>query len=105
MKGSIKMKLKNIIKIKNGYRVGFDITEDDYVVRKNMFGETTRLEISNIKLETKIIKLLSNKIDMSNKEVRIKDIKNDIYRGYAYFDIDEEGTYIRGIIDKYGIDY
>ena len=42
---------------------------------------------------------------MSNKEVRIKDIKNDIYRGYAYFDIDEEGTYIRGIIDKYGIDY
>ena len=101
------MKLKNIIQLKNGYRVGFDITDEDFIERRTgLFNSGVKhkiLSLNQLKLEILIKNKVMNEMDLSDIEIAITDIKYDAFDGYAYFDIQPAGTYLKSIYKKYNI--
>ena len=101
------MKLKNIIQLKDGYRVGFDITDEDFIEwRTGLFNSGAtykRLSLSQLKLEILIKNKIMNEMDLSDIEIAITDIKHDAFDGYAYFKIQPAGTYLKSIYKKYNI--
>ena len=101
------MKLKNIIQLKNGYRVGFDITDEDFIERRTgLFNSGVKhkiLSLNRFKLETLIKDKVMDEMDISEIEISITDIKHDVFDGYAYFTIQPAGTYLKSIYKKYNI--
>ena len=101
------MKLKNIIHLKDGYRVGFDITDEDFIERRTgLFNSGVKhkiLSLDQLKLELLIKNKVMNDMDLSDIEVAMTDIKHDAFDGYAYFNIQPAGTYLKNIRKKYNI--
>lgn len=101
------MKLKNIIQLKNGCRVGFDITDEDFIERRaGVFNSGVKykaLSISRFKLEILIKNKVINEMDLLDVEIAITDINHDAFNGYAYFKIQPAGTYLKNIRTKYNI--
>lgn len=101
------MKLKNIIQLKDGYRVGFDITDEDFQERRaglfNSGAPYKTLNLNRFKLEILIKNKVMNETDLSNIEIALTDIKHDAFDGYAYFHIRPAGTYLKSIYKKYNI--
>ena len=101
------MKLKNIIQLKDGYRVGFDITDEDFQERRtglfNSGAPYKVLSLSQFKLELLIENKITNEMDLSDIEIAITGIKHDAFDGYAYFRIQPAGTYLKNIRKKYNI--
>ena len=107
MKGLFNMKLKNIIQLKNGFRVGFDITDEDFIERRaGVFNSGVKykaLSINRLKLEMLIKNKVMNEMDLLDIEIVITDINNNVFNGYAYFNIQPAGTYFKKICTKYNI--
>ena len=101
------MKLKNIIQLKNGYRVGFDITDEDFIERRtglfNSGAPYKVLSLSQLKLEILIKNKIMKEMDLSDIEIATTDIKHDAFNGYAYFKMQPAGTYLKSIYKKYNI--
>ena len=102
------MKLKNIIQLKHGYRVGFDITDEDFQERRaGLFGSGAPYKTSSLnrlKLDLLIKEKVINEMKLNNIEIAITDIKHDAFDGYAYFYIQPAGTYLKSIYKKYNIE-
>lgn len=102
------MKLKNIIQLKDGYRVGFDITDEDFQERRaGLFNSGVKhkiLSLNRFKLETLIKDKVMDEMDISEIEISITNIKNNVFNGYAYFKIQPAGTYLKSIYKKYNIE-
>ena len=101
------MKLKNIVQLKNGYRVGFDITDEDFMERRtglfNSGATYKTLSLSQFKLEILVKNKIMNDMDLSDIEIKITDIKHNVFNGYAYFNIQPAGTYLKSIYKKYNL--
>ena len=101
------MKLKNIIQLKDGYRVGFDITDEDFIERRTgLFNSGVKhkiLSLDQLKLELLIKNKVMNDMDLSDIEIATTDINNNVFNGYAYFNIQLDGTYLKNIRKKYNI--
>lgn len=101
------MKLKNIIQLKDGYRVGFDITDEDFRERRaGLFNSGVKhkiLSLNRFKLEILIKNKIMKEMDLSDIEIAITDIKHDVFDGYAYFHIQPAGTYLKNIYKKYNL--
>lgn len=101
------MKLKNIIQLKDGYRAGFDITDEDFIERRTgLFNSGVKhkiLSLNRFKLELLIKDKVINEMKLKNTEIAITDIKHDAFNGYAYFKIQPAGTYLKSIRKKYNL--
>ena len=102
------MKLKNIIQLKDGYRVGFDITDEDFTERRTgLFNSGVNhkiLRLNQFKLQLLIKDKVTNEMKLNNIEIVITDIKHDVFDGYAYFHIQPSGTYLNNIRKKYNLE-
>ena len=101
------MKLKNIIQLKDGYRVGFYITDEDFQERRaGLFGTGVTyktLSLNRFKLEILIKYKVINEMKLNNIEIATINIKHDVFSGYAYFNIRPAGTYLKSIQKKYNL--
>ena len=101
------MELKNIIQLKDGYRVGFDITDDDFTeYRTGLFNNGVKhkvLRLNQFKLQLLIKDKAVNEMKLNNIEITITDLKHDVFDGYAYFSIQPIGTYLKSIYKKYNL--
>ena len=102
------MKLKNIVQLKDGYRVGFDITDEDFTeYRTGLFNNGVKhkiLRLNQFKLQLLIKDKVANEMKLNNIEIAIADIKHDVFNGYAYFNVQPVGTRLKGILKKYNIE-
>lgn len=101
------MEFKNLLQLKDGtYRIGFDVTEDDYRDRViGIFGSKTykTLNIGNdIVTSLKVEKHLDS-LGYDNKVVSIKDVKLGSFSGFIYFTMKSREEWFQGIKDKYNI--
>ena len=101
------MELKNIIQLKDGYRVGFDITDEDFSERTTgLFNSGTQyktLKLNQFKLELLIKDKVVNEMEVNNIEIVITDINYNVFNGYAYFNVQPFGTRLKDIFKKYGL--
>ena len=101
------MELKNIVQLKDGYRVGFDITDEDFLERTTgVFNSGTKyktLNLNQLKLELLIKDKVVNEMEVNDIEIVITDIKHDVFNGYAYFNVQPVGTRLKYILKKYGL--
>ena len=103
----MQMKLNNIIQLKDGYRAGFDITDEDFIERRaGIFNSGIKyktLRMDRFKLEMLIKNKVINEMNLLDIEIVITDIKHDAFNGYAYFKIQPAGTFLKNICKKYNI--
>lgn len=101
------MRFKNLLKLKDGtYRLGYDVTEDDYGDRPiNIWGAQTYKALNignNVTTEIKLQKHLKT-IGLDSQAVSIKDVNHDVYSGYIYFTTEPHEDYIARIKEKYNL--